>query len=136
MGRIKGPAPCGVGPFISDSVMVALHAHGGGAPAQGGGVAVMWVGLVGIDWARTSDIQFHPFENSWLNVPQEGHHLGVRTPYGGGPFTVDPMMTVRRSVVCQIGGVLTGYVISQEPENCFVGFKETSSQRLYDCTCD
>lgn len=35
MGRIKGPAPCGVGPFTSDSVIVALHAHGGGAPAQG-----------------------------------------------------------------------------------------------------
>ena len=31
----KGPAPFGVEPFTSDSVMVALHAHGGGAPAQG-----------------------------------------------------------------------------------------------------
>jgi len=31
----KGPTPFSVEPFTSDSVMVALHAHGGGAPAQG-----------------------------------------------------------------------------------------------------
>ena len=57
------------------------------------------------------------------------------------------MMTVRWTVVfqditrshsrvgvplaSQIDGVLTGYVISQEPQNNFVAFKETSSQRLY-----
>lgn len=35
------------------------------------------------------------------------------------------------ALASQIGGVLTGYVISQVPENSFVGFKETSSQRLY-----
>ena len=111
-----------------------------------GCLAVMWVGLVGIDSARTSDIQFHPFENSWLNIPQEGQHLGLVRHLTVRPFIGDPMMTVRWTVVCQdltshfragtplasqIGGVLTGYVISQAPENSFVGLKETSSQRLY-----
>lgn len=32
---IKGPTPLRRRAFTSDSVMVALHAHGGGAPAQG-----------------------------------------------------------------------------------------------------
>jgi len=31
----KGPALFGVEPFTSDSVMIALHTHGGGVPAQG-----------------------------------------------------------------------------------------------------
>src|SRR6185295_16445998 len=31
----KGPVPFGTEPYISDSAIVALHAHGGDVPAQG-----------------------------------------------------------------------------------------------------
>src|SRR6185295_16209085 len=31
----KGPVHFGTEPYISDSAVVALHAHGGGVPAQG-----------------------------------------------------------------------------------------------------
>jgi hypothetical protein len=32
-----------------------------------GCVAIVWLGAVGIDRTQTSDIEFQPFENSWVD---------------------------------------------------------------------
>lgn len=37
---------------------------------QGCALAVIWVGAVGFDNVRHSEIEFHPFENSWLATPE------------------------------------------------------------------
>jgi hypothetical protein len=112
-----------------------------------GCLGIVWLGAVGFDSTRTSDIRFHPFEHSWLGLPQERQHLGVVKRIIVKPFVGDPMMTDRWTVVFQnmtdrdprlshsragaSDWVLTGNVIGGEPENSFVGFKETSSKRLY-----
>lgn len=37
---------------------------------QGCALAIIWVGAVGFDNVRHSEIEFHPFENSWLAKPE------------------------------------------------------------------
>ena len=34
-------------------------------------MAIAWLGAIGIDRTISSDIEFQPFENSWVVVPQE-----------------------------------------------------------------
>ena len=41
------------------------------AMAMQGCLAIVWLGAVGIDVSRTSDIEFRSFENSWVVGPQE-----------------------------------------------------------------
>jgi hypothetical protein len=45
------------------------------AMAMQGCLAIVWLGAVGIDVTRTSDIEFQSFENSWVVGPQERQHL-------------------------------------------------------------
>ena len=131
-----------------------------------GCLAVVWLGAVGIDVTRTSDIEFQPFENSWWVVPQERQHLAPVKSIAVMPFVGDPVMAERWTTVFRettdlrvvtpsdgagyeisdhgqielaqrIGAelhvdcVLIGNVTGQEPQKRFVGFKESSSRRLY-----
>jgi hypothetical protein len=136
------------------------------AIAMQGCLAAVWLGAVGIDVIRTSDIEFQPFENSWWVGPQERQHLTSVKSIAVMPFVGDSVMAERWAVVIrettdlrvvslpdvtlyeisdhgQIGlaqrigtelhvdSVLIGNVAGQEPQESFVGLKESSSQRLY-----
>ena len=56
---------------------------------------MVWLGAVGIDRTRTSDIEFQPFENSWVVAPQERQHLGLIKSIAVMPFVGDPVMAER-----------------------------------------
>ncbi len=136
------------------------------ALAMQGCLAMVWLGAVGIDVTRTSDIEFQPFENSWWVVPQERQHLASVKSIAVMPFVGDPVMADRWAAVfrettdlrvvspsdetryeisdhrqreqaqrigaeLQVDCVLIGSVTGQEPQKSFVGFKESSSRRLY-----
>jgi hypothetical protein len=127
---------------------------------------MVWLGAVGIDVTRTSDIEFQPFENSWWIVPQERQRLASVKSIAVMPFVGDSVMADRWAAVLrettdfrvvrppdetryeisdhrqreqaqrvgaelQVDCVLIGSVIGQEPQESFVGFKESSSRRLY-----
>jgi hypothetical protein len=62
-------------------------------------MAIAWVGAVGIDRARTSDIELQPFENSWVVAPQERQRLGLVKSIAVMPFAGDLMMAERWAAV-------------------------------------
>lgn len=64
-----------------------------------GCLAMVWLGAVGFDVTRTSDIEFQPFENSWWAVPQERQHLASVKSIAVIPFVGDPMMAERWTAV-------------------------------------
>jgi hypothetical protein len=64
-----------------------------------GCLAIVWLGAVGIDRTRTSDIEFQAFENSWVVTPQERQHLGLVKSIAVMPFAGDPMMAERWAAV-------------------------------------
>ena len=53
---------------------------------------MVWLGTVGIDRTRTSDIEFQSFENSWVVAPQERQHLGLVKSIAVMPFVGGPVM--------------------------------------------
>jgi hypothetical protein len=57
-----------------------------------GCLGIVWLGAVGIDRTRTSDIEFQSFENSWVVAPQERQHLGLVKSIAVMPFVGDPVM--------------------------------------------
>jgi len=63
--------------------------------AMQGCLGIMWLGAVGIDQARTSDIKVQSFENSWAVAPQERQHLGLVKSIAVMPFVGDPVMAER-----------------------------------------
>jgi hypothetical protein len=69
------------------------------ALAMQGCLAVVWVGAVGIDMTRTSDIEFQSFENSGLVTPQERQHLASMKSIAVMPFVGDPVMAQRWTAV-------------------------------------
>ncbi len=69
------------------------------ALAMQGCLAVVWVGAVGVDITQTSDIEFHPFENSWLVAPQERQRLASMKSIAVMPFVGDPVMAQRWTAV-------------------------------------
>lgn len=69
--------------------------------AMQGCLAVVWLGAVGIDVTRTSDIEFQSFENSWVVAPQEQQHLGLVKSIAVMPFVGDPVMAERWTAVFQ-----------------------------------
>jgi hypothetical protein len=60
-----------------------------------GCVAIIWLGAVGIDRIQTSDIEFQPFENSWVIGLQERQPLASMKSITVMPFDGDPMMAER-----------------------------------------
>jgi len=64
-----------------------------------GCVAIVWLGAVGIDRIQTSDIEFQPFENSWVVGPQERQHLASIKSIAVMPFDGDPVMAERWAAV-------------------------------------
>jgi hypothetical protein len=60
-----------------------------------GCVAIVWLGAVGIDRIQTSDIEFQPFENSWVVGLQERQPLASMKSITVMPFDGDPMMAER-----------------------------------------
>jgi hypothetical protein len=69
------------------------------AMAMQGCVAIVWLGTVGIDQARTSEIEFQSFENSWVLASEERRHLGVVKSLAVMPFVGDPVMAERWTAV-------------------------------------
>jgi len=65
------------------------------ALAMQGCLAMVWLGAVGIDLTRTSDIEFQSFENSWVVAPQERQHPGLVKSVAVMPFFGDPVMAER-----------------------------------------
>jgi hypothetical protein len=109
-------------------------------------VAMVWLGAVGVDMTRTSEIEFQPFENTWVVELQERQQLGLVKSIAVMPFVGDPAMADRWTVVlremtdlhimspsdaAQVDCVLNGNVAGQEPTKTFGGMKESSSKRLY-----
>lgn len=66
-----------------------------------GCLAIVWLGAVGIDMTRTSDIEFHPFENSLVVAPQERQHLASVKSIAVMPFLGDTVMAERWTAVLQ-----------------------------------
>jgi hypothetical protein len=64
-----------------------------------GCLAMVWLGAVGIDVTRTSDIEFQPFENSWWVASQQRQHLASVKSIAVMPFTGDPVMAERWTAV-------------------------------------
>jgi hypothetical protein len=64
-----------------------------------GCLAIVWLGAVGIDRTRTSDIEFQSFENSWVVAPQKRQHLGSVKSIAVMPFAGDPVMAERWTTV-------------------------------------
>lgn len=111
-----------------------------------GCVAMLWLGAVGYDMTRTSEIEFQPFENTWMVELQDRQQLGLVKSIAVMPFAGDPAMAERWTVVLRemtdlrivspsdaahVDCVLSGNVADQEPTKSFVGMKESSSRRLY-----
>ena len=69
------------------------------AMAMQGCVAMVWLGTVGIDRTRTSDIEFQSFENSWVVAPQERQTPGLVKSIAVMPFVGDSVMAERWAVV-------------------------------------
>jgi hypothetical protein len=69
------------------------------ALAMQGCLGIVWLGAVGIDRARTSDIEFQSFENSWVVEPQERQHLGLVKSIAVMPFVGDPVMAEQWAAV-------------------------------------
>lgn len=69
------------------------------AMAMQGCMAIAWLGAVGIDQTRTSDIEFQPFENSWVVAPQKWQHLASMKSIAVMPFAGDPVMAERWTAV-------------------------------------
>lgn len=69
------------------------------ALAMQGCLGIVWLGAVGIDQTRTSDIEFQSFENSWVVAPQERQHLGLVKSIAVMPFIGDPVMAERWTAV-------------------------------------
>ena len=69
------------------------------AMAMQGCMAIAWLGAVGIDRTRTSDIEFQSFENSWVIAPQERQHLASMKSIAVMPFAGDPVMAERWAAV-------------------------------------
>lgn len=67
--------------------------------AMQGCLAMVWLGAVGIDVTRTSDIEFQSFENSWVLAPQERKHLASVKSIAVMPFVGDPVMAERWTAV-------------------------------------
>jgi len=64
-----------------------------------GCLAMIWLGAVGFDVTRTSDIEFQPFENSWWFAPQDRQHLALVKSIAVMPFVGDPVMAERWTAV-------------------------------------
>jgi hypothetical protein len=64
-----------------------------------GCLAMVWLGAVGIDVTRTSDVEFQPFENSWWVASQERQHLASVKSIAVIPFVGDPVMAERWTAV-------------------------------------
>lgn len=69
------------------------------AVALQGCLAIMWLGAVGSDRARTSDIEFQSFENSWVAASEEPLFLGSVQRIAVMPFVGDAVMAERWTVV-------------------------------------
>jgi hypothetical protein len=65
-----------------------------------GCLTVVWLGAVGIDVTRTSDVEFHSFENSSVEGPQEQNLASVKS-IAVMPFAGDPVMAERWTAVLQ-----------------------------------
>jgi hypothetical protein len=64
-----------------------------------GCLGAVWLGVVGIDRARTSDIEYQAFENSWVVAPDERHRLRLVQSIAVMPFAGDPVMAERCAAV-------------------------------------
>ncbi len=69
------------------------------ALAMQGCMSIMWLGAVGIDRTRSSDIQFHLFENSWAVAPQKRQQAGLVKSIAVMPFVGDSAMAERWTAV-------------------------------------
>ena len=64
-----------------------------------GCLGAVWLGAVGIDSTRTSDIEFQAFENSWVVASHERQYLGLVQSIAVMPFAGDPVMAERWAAV-------------------------------------
>lgn len=119
--------------------------------AMQGCVGIVWLGAVGTDWVRTSDVTFQPFENSWVAVPPEGPSPGFEKRITVKPFIGDQMMAGRWTTVFQnladrrvespkaqpsravspTECILMGFVVTEEQHSALMGLKEISYHRLF-----
>jgi hypothetical protein len=108
--------------------------------------AVLWLGAVAVDMTRTSEIEFQPFENTWLMELQDRQQLELVKSIAVMPFVGDPTMAERWTVVlrevtdlrivspsnaAEVDCVLNGNVVGQDPTKTYMGLKESTSRRLY-----
>ena len=67
--------------------------------AMQGCLGVVWLGVMGIDSTRTSDIEFQGFENSWVAAPHERQRLWLVQSIAVMPFGGDPVMAERWATI-------------------------------------
>lgn len=64
-----------------------------------GCLGIVWLGTVGVDLTRTSDIEFHGFEDSWIASSQDESMPVSIQSIALVPFAGDPAMAERWAVV-------------------------------------
>lgn len=69
------------------------------ATTMQGCLALVWLAAVGVDMSRTSEVEFQPFENTWMVAQQERQQLGVVKSIAVMPFNGDPAMAERWTAV-------------------------------------
>lgn len=60
---------------------------------------MVWLGAVGVDVIRNSDIEFQSFENSWVVAPEERRRLASVKSIAVMPFAGDSVMAERWAAV-------------------------------------
>lgn len=90
-----------------------------------GCLAIAWLGVVGADVMRSSDIEFESFENSWAVAPHEEQDLGRLESVAVMPFTGDPMMAERWAAVFRIMTDLRVVSLSDETQAEEIQYTQT-----------
>src|SRR5207249_8044048 len=66
-----------------------------------GCLGAAWLGAVGTDLVRSSDVEFQPFQNSWVAPSATWHENGSMTSVAVTPVEVNTAMAFRLTTVLQ-----------------------------------
>ena len=66
-----------------------------------GCMGAAWLGAVGADLVRSSDVEFHPFQNSWVAPSATWHERGSMTSIAVTPVVANTAMAFRLTTILQ-----------------------------------
>src|SRR5438132_1966695 len=81
-------------------LLLALSVVAFGGLMQGC-LGAAWLGAVGTDLVRSSDVEFQPFQNSWVAPSATWHERGSMTSVAVTPVEVNTAMAFRLTTILQ-----------------------------------